>query len=181
MPAVLAISAVAAVGLTAYSAVEQRNASANAAQVDNATAAYNAKYDTAVAQQTDLDTQENIRTERQDDAVYLSRQQASYADAGVLATTGSALDAQITTAGRLEQRIQQEWVNSQQQQQADLAQARIGVLAGQAQASADRASGTIALLNGGANIARMAFSDYQSGVFSFGGGGSGAEPPDAGG
>lgn len=170
MPAAIPIALMAvSAASTVYSAAQQKKAADNAAAVDTATAQYNARYNQAVAKQLDLDTIENIRTQRRDDAVYLSRMHASYADAGVLATTGSALDAQITTAGRMEQRIQQEWVNSQQQQQQLYSKARMGILAGEAQAKADRAQGTIALINGGARLASMAYSGYQSGMFSFGG------------
>lgn len=173
MPVVLAGAAVVAAGAMVYSAVEQKQAADNAGAVDNATAQYNAKYDESLAQQLDLDTQVNIDTERQNDSVYMSRQAASYASAGVLATTGSALDAQITNAGRFEQKIQQQWVNSQQQQESYYAQAKEGVAYGMAEAQADRMQGSIALINGGAKLASMASGDYESGVFSGLGGSSG--------
>lgn len=155
----------ASLGATAYSAYAQNKASGNAAQVDTATANYNAKYDLAVADQLDLDTQQNIRTERQDDSVYLSREAASYASAGVLATTGSPLHAQITNAGRMEQKIQQQYVNSQQKQQSYASAAKVGQLEGSAQADADRQRGTLALVDGGAKIAGSLYGGYQSGVF----------------
>ena len=164
MPAVALLTV--AVAATAYGAYEQKQAADNAAQVDTATAAFNAKYDESLAAQLDLDTQQNIRTERQDDAVYLSRQAASYASAGVLATTGSPLHAQITNAGRFEQKIQQDWINSQQKQQSYYSQAKVGVAYGAAQAESDRMSGSIALINGGAKIAGMLYSADQSGVFN---------------
>ncbi len=157
--------AVASVGFTAYGAVEQKNAADNAAQVDNATAAYNAKYDTSLAEQLDADTIQNLDTERQNDNVYLSREAASYASAGVLATTGSALDAQVTNAGRFEQKIQQAWVNSQQQQASYYSQAKEGVAYGYAQADSDRMTGDIALVDGGAKVASSIFTDYETGVF----------------
>jgi hypothetical protein len=166
MPAVIPILYVAGTALAAYGAVEQKRSSDAAARVDTATANYNARADMAMAQQLDLDTQENVRTERQDNAVYLSRQAASYASAGVLATTGSPLHAQITNAGRMEQQIQQQWVNSQQKQQELASRAKVGILEGAAQASADRASGSIALINGGAHLAGAAFQGYESGIFS---------------
>lgn len=163
MPAALIVTSIAA---TAYGAYEGYQSSKQAAAVDNATASYNAKYDQSMAKQLDLDTQQNIRTERQDDAVYLSREAASYASAGVLGTSGSPLHAQITNAGRMEQHIQQEWVNSQQKQQQYAAAANVGQLEGSARASADRASGSLALINGGAKMAGQIFNGYQSGVFS---------------
>lgn len=165
----LAVSAVA----TGYSAVEQNKAAKNAASVDTATADYNAKYDQSMAEQLDLDTLQNERTERQNDAVYLSREAASYASAGVLSTTGSPLAAQITSAGRFEQQIQQQYVDSQQKQLQYYAAAKVGQLEGSAQASADRMSGTIALINGGASIAGKLYGGYKDGTFNsvFGGGG----------
>ena len=156
--------AVASLGFTAYGAIEQKKAADSAAQVDTATAAYNAKYDDSLAQQLDADTIENIDTERQNDNVYLSREAASYASAGVLSTTGSALDAQITNAGRFEQEIQQKWVNSQQQQESYYSQGKAGVAYGYAQAEADRMSGSIALIDGGAKIAGNLFTDFSTGA-----------------
>ena len=172
----IALLAVAA-GATAYSAIEQKKGADAAAQVDSQTAAYNARYDAAMADQLDLDTQQNIRTERQNDAVYLSKQSVGYASAGVLATSGSALDAQITNAGRMEQQIQQQWVNAQQKEEQYYAAADAGLAAGAAQASADRLSGSIALINGVSQIAGMAASGYQKGMFG-GGGGSDNSPID---
>ena len=159
-------AAVVAVVGTAASAYEQNKASNAAAAVDTATADYNAKYDASMAEQLDLDTIQNIRTQRQNDSVYLSKQAAGYASAGVLSTTGSALHAQITNAGRFEQQIQQAWVNSQQQQQQYYSKAAVGLLEGQAQASADRLTGSIALINGATKIAGMVAGDYESGLFS---------------
>lgn len=161
-------SAVVAAGATVYGAVEQKKAADNAAAVDNATAAYNNKYDEALAAQLDEDTQANIENERENDQAYLSKQAVSYAASGVLATTGSALKSQITNAGRFEQQIQQNWVNSQQQQASYYSQGKAGVVYGAAQASADRLSGDIALIDGGASLAKMTLQDYQSGVFTGG-------------
>ena len=172
MPAVIPLVELGvSVAAAAYSVNAQKHAASNAADVDQATADYNAKYDTAAAQQLDLDTLQNIRTARQEDAVYLSRQASSYAAAGVLATTGSPLHAQITNAGRMEQQIQQQYVNSMQQQQSYYAAAQVGQLEGGASASADRTQGSLALINGGAKIAGQAFGAYNSGQFAglFGG------------
>lgn len=161
MPAVVLGIAAAA---TVYSAVKQNQAAKDAAAVDNATAAYNAKIDRAQEAQLDLDTRQNIKTERQDEAMYLSHEAASYAASGVLATTGSPMHVQVATAGRMEQKIQQQWVDAQQRQQALESAAKAGIALGSAQASADRARGTIALIDGGAKLAGMAFGAYQSGL-----------------
>ncbi len=163
MPVVIAVASLA---ITAYSAIEQHQAARNAAKVDTATASYNAKYDESMAAQLDQDTQHNIDTQRQNDAVYLSRQAASYASAGVLATTGSALDAQITNTGRMEQQIQQQWVDSQQKQASYYSHAKAGMAYGEAQAESDRMTGSIALINGAAKMSSMAYGDYETGMFS---------------
>lgn len=159
-------TATIAAGATVYGAVQSKEGADQAAQVDSATAAYNAKYDDSMAQQLDLDTLENIDTERQENAVYLSRTAVSYAGAGVLATTGSALDAQITDAGRMEQQIQQQYVNSQQKQESYYSQAAVGVAEGSAEASADRLTGSIALINGAGQLASEGLNDYEKGVFN---------------
>lgn len=165
---VAVVGTAASVGATGYSMYAQNKAAKNAAAVDTAAAAYNAKYDEAMARQLDLDTIQNVRTQRKEGEVYLSKQRASYAAAGVLENSGSALASEITNAGRLEQQLQQQWVNSQQKQQAYYSKARVGVLEGEARAEADRAQGTLALINGGASLARQAFGAYESGVFNFG-------------
>jgi len=166
-------TAAVSIGLTTYGIVEQKEAADNAAAVDNATAAYNNKYDQALAEQLDEDTQVNIENERLNDKVYLSKQAVGYAASGVLSTTGSALKAQITNAGRFEQKIQQDWVNSQQQQASYYSQGKAGVVYGAAQAESDRMSGDIALIDGGAKIASMTLQDYNTGVFNFSGGNTG--------
>jgi hypothetical protein len=60
----IAIVAGASLALTAYGALQANKADQTAASVDNATAAFNAKVDTENAQQIDLDTLQNIDTER---------------------------------------------------------------------------------------------------------------------
>lgn len=161
-------AAVSVVG-TAYSSYSQKKAAQKAAQIDNSTAGYNARYDVAQAQQLDYDTLQNIRTQREAGKVFLSRNEAAYAAAGVLTTTGSPLHAQITNVGRLEQQIQQKYLDSQQAQAALYAKAKAGILAGEATASADKSAGDLALVNGGVSIARQLYGGYQSGLFSGGG------------
>lgn len=158
-------AAVLAVGLTGYSMYKQHQAAGAAAQVDQATAAHNAKVDEAMADQLDLDTIENIRTQRREGKAFLSREEASYAAAGVIATSGSPMHAMITSAGRMEKEVQQQYQDSQIQQAKYRADARIGRLSGEARATSDRAAGTIALLNGGASIASQIYGGYKSGAF----------------
>jgi len=161
LPAIFAGASVVATGVSAYG---QYKASRSAAAVDTATANYNANVDRAQAAQIDANTLENIRTQRQESNAYLARQEASYASSGVLATSGSALAAQITDAGRLEQKLQQQYVDSQQRQQQLYAQAAIGVAEGAAQAEADRISGNLALIDGGAQIAGGLSTDISKGI-----------------
>lgn len=169
--AVIATGAsVAATGVSMY---EQNKAAKNAARVDTSAAAYNARYDESMAQQLDMDTLQNVRTARANNATYLSKQATSYAAAGVDATSGSPLAAQIANAGKMEQNVQQQYLNSQQQQQAYYSKAKVGILQGDAQAYADRMSGTLALINGGVKLARTAWGGYESGIFAGGGGGGG--------
>jgi len=175
MPVLIPL-AVASVGLSAYAAVQQKRSADNAAQVDTATANYNARYDEAMAEQLDADTLANIRTARQSNAVYLSHQAASYASAGVLATSGSPLDAQITNAGRMEQQIQQRWVNAQSKEASYRSQAEAGVAYGQAQAQSDRITGSIALINGGSKLLQQGYQDYDTGVFKSPSAGSSSDP-----
>lgn len=153
-------------GATVYGAVQTNKAARQAAQVDTATAQFNAQYDESLAKQLDFDTIQNVRTMRADAASYISRQHASYAAAGVLANAGSPLHAQITNAGRLEQQIQQEYVNSQQKQKSYYEQAKAGVAMGEARAYSDRVSGKLALINGAAKASSSLFGAYNAGVFS---------------
>jgi hypothetical protein len=161
LPAIFAGASAVATGVGAYG---QYKASRSAAAVDIATAEHNAQIDRVQAKQIDLDTLQNIRTQRQENAVYLSDQAASYAAAGVLSTSASPLHAQIVNAGRMEQKIQQEYVNSQQRQQSLYSQATLGIAEGQARAKADRNAGNLALIDGAAKMAGMAFMSFGSGL-----------------
>jgi hypothetical protein len=161
LPAIFAGASAVATGVAAYG---QYKASRSAAAVDEATAQHNAQIDRVQANQLDLDTQQNIRTERQENSVYLSNQAASYAAAGVLSTSASPLHAQIVNAGRMEQKIQQEYVNSQQRQQSLYSQATLSIAEGQARAKADRNAGNLALIDGAAKMAGMAFMAFGGGL-----------------
>jgi len=161
LPAIFAGASAVATGISAYG---QYKSSRSAAAVDIATAEHNAQIDRVQANQIDLDTQQNIRTQRQENAVYLSNQAASYAAAGVLSTSASPLHAQIVNAGRMEQKIQQEYVNAQQKQQSLYSQATIGIAEGQARAKADRNAGNLALIDGAAKMAGMAFMAFGGGL-----------------
>jgi hypothetical protein len=66
----------------------------------------------------------------------------------------------------MEQRIQQQYVDSQQKQQQLYSQAAITRAEGMAQAEADRAAGRQALFDGGAKIAGTLFAAGMGGAFS---------------
>jgi hypothetical protein len=125
----------------------------------------NQAVDEAAAKQLELNQTQNIRNERQDNAVYISKQQAAYASSGVL-SSGSPLDVEATTAGKMEQSIQQQWINTNVDANNMRIQGQYGNMAAQAQASAIQTQSNIAMLKGGAQLASQAYGAYQSGVFS---------------
>lgn len=155
---------IASVGLTAYGAYETSQADKQAASIDTSTASFNNRVDIAQAEQIDQNTIANIDLERQDANTYLSREAAGFAAAGVIATTGSALHSQLTNVARFTQSEQQRYVDAQAQEQNLYLAGKEGVALGAAQASADTASGNLALINGAAKVAGAAYGDYQSGV-----------------
>lgn len=161
------IGGVAAAGVAAkgYGMVQQNKAAKAAAKITQDVASYNAAVDLAEAKQVELDTSENIIRARREARVYGSRQQAAYAAAGVL-NTGSALAVQAETAGRLEQEAQQMKINAGREAARRESAARVGVLYGDAQASAIRTQNKIAMLKGGIDILSTIGGAYNSGMFS---------------
>lgn len=148
----VALVAVTAVALEVTSAVAQKNAADKAASVTRSIAQWNADADASQARQVDINTTQNIDNERTENKAYLSKQRQAYAAAGVQ-SSGSALDVQATTAGRLEQRVQQEYNNSLTKQENLYADAGIGKAEGNAQADAYTTEGDIDILNGAAAVA----------------------------
>lgn len=146
-------------GMQAYG---QQQQAAAARQV----AAYNAGMDEAEAKQVDLDSQENIRQTRKAGQIYLSRQQAAYAAAGVT-NTGSALSVMATTAGRYEQQAQQQFRNASAQQNKYHAQAQMGLYNGKIQSDALKLQSYATILSGVAKAAGSYGSGVDSGAFSF--------------
>ncbi len=149
---------------------KQNAAAKKAGKLALDTATYNANIDIAQAQQMDLDTNANIRSTRAEDKVYVSRQKTAYAAAGVL-SSGSPLSVEATTVGRFEQRVQQEYTNSQQRQQQLYGAAKQGIQYGEAQASAIKTQNDAAMLAGGAKLLSTAAGAYNSGMFASAGGG----------
>ncbi len=170
-----AVEAIAAAGAV-YSAVEANRASRSAAATSIATADYNARVDRADAAQIDLDARANIEAMRKDASVYMSRQAASYAGAGVSADSGSPLAVQAVTAGRFVMRQQQAYLEAEAKQRRYYSAAKAGIAESAAQAEAYRMQGTAALLNGAGRVASMVGGAYQSGMFGGGGTPGGLSP-----
>lgn len=166
MPVVPYLVYAAAAGSAIYSADQQHKAAnANAANA-TAVADYNARVDQSAAEQTDLDARANITSLRRDAAVYMSRQTAAFANAGVRADTGSPLAVRAATAGRLAMREQQVYTDSQAKQQRLAAAGRVGQLEGQAAAEGYHGQATAAVLSGAGRVASLLGGAYQSGMFS---------------
>lgn len=163
---------VAALTAAGFEAVSASKAASSAAAMGD----YNAKVDIANAQQTSLDAAQNVRNQRIEDQSFLSGQRASYAASGVLSGTGSAMAVQATSAGRMEQNIQQYWQNENAKINQDYASAQVGVYQGQEQASTDHLEGASDIFKGigsALSIAGGAMKDAPGGGGGDGGGSSG--------
>lgn len=162
---VVPIMMVASVALQGASMIKQNQASKASAQLAKDTASFNSRVDMAEATQIEMDSDANTRAARRDAAVYTSRQRAAYASSGVL-NSGSALAVEVETAGRLEQRIQQERTNALREATKRESSARVGVMYGDAQASAIRRQNSVDMLRGGVGILSTVAQGYQAGAFS---------------
>jgi hypothetical protein len=161
MPAI----AIVGIALTVASMAQSAEAARDAKQLAKKTGNQNQAVDEAAAKQLELNQTQNIRNERADNAVYISKQQATYASFGVL-SSGSPLDVEATTAGKMEQAIQQRWIDTNVEANNIRQQGQYGNLAAQAQASAIQTQSNINMLKGGAQLASQAYGAYQSGAFS---------------
>lgn len=149
--AATAIAVGAAAGTAAVAiqtSQQERKASNMQADAVQQAAAYNAQVDIAQARQVAMDANANIQRERLDNKAYLSKQTASYAASGILSDTGSPLAVQATTAGRMEQDIQQYWASTQQKEALLYAAAKQGVYEAGQQAEIYHLQGAIAVMNG---------------------------------
>lgn len=192
---VAATATVASIGATAYSTVQQKNAASaaasdasnaanSAAATTQATADYNARVDRANEEQISADSAANIDAMRRDAKVYLSRQTAAYAGAGVSVDSGSPLAVRVSTAGALALREAEVHRETNARLQGIESAAKAGVAEGQSQADAIRIqgqaqsdayhrAGSAALLNGASRMLSQGAGLYQAGAFS-GAGGAGA-------
>lgn len=156
----------------ANKAADQSAAAANSAAAETqAVANYNASVDRAEASQVALDSAENVRAMRKDASVYLSRQRAAYAGAGVRVDTGSPLKVQIATAGALALREQQAHYEANARIARLDSAAGAGILEGSRRAEAIRTEGraredmyhregTAAVLNGASRLIGVGFNQY---------------------
>ena len=137
--------------------------------------------DIANAQQTSLDAAQNVTNQRIEDRAFLSGQRASYSASGVLSGSGSAMAVQATTAGRMEQNIQQYWQNENAKINQEYAAAQVGIYQGQEQASTDHLEGASDIFKGigsalsiaGGAVANAPGGGDGGGGGAGGGGGSG--------
>lgn len=151
--------------LTAASMGQQAQASREAGKLALKVGAQNRAVDDAAAAQLETNTAANLRREKEENAAYISKQQTAYAASGVLANTGSPLDVEATTAGRLEQGIQQKWIDSQVQAGNIRRQGQYGQMYMQGQADSAALQANISTMKGGAQLASQAYGAYESGAF----------------
>ena len=184
--ALVAVSAAATVAQTvvsvnaANSAARDSKSAANQAAADTqAVAGYNARVDRANEEQVALDSKANIDAMRKDASVYLSRQRASFAGAGVMADSGSPLAVQVATAGQLALREQQAHTAANAEMQRIESSAKAGIASGDSQAAAYKIEGdararayhaeaTGAILGGAAKLFGTAAGAYNAGMFGTG-------------
>ena len=166
------VATTASVAATGYSMVKQNQAAKASEALAKGTAGYNSRVDLANASQIEMDATQNEVNARRDAAVYTSRQQAAYASSGVL-SSGSALAVQAETAGRLNQRILQDKLNAGREAEKMRSSAAVGIMYGDAQASAINQQNNVNMFKGGMSILSTVAGAYQSGTFaSMGSGGS---------
>lgn len=158
--------AVASLALQGFGMLQQNSAAQQSEQLARDTAQRNANVDFASADQLRLDADQNIQQARQEAQIYTSRQQTSYAASGVLADSGSPLAVQASTVGKLQQRIQQQFIDAGQKEQQMISAGKAGIAYGDASARATNIQNTAAQLKGGANLLSTAIGDYRSGTFS---------------
>ncbi len=165
MAVVAAIGTVASLALQGYGMYEENKAAKRSAALAQQTAAYNAEVDKNAATQIELNTAANLIEARKAASVYTSRQRAAFATSGVL-NSGSPLAVEVATAGRLEQQAQQMRVDALQEAEQRRTAARLGILYGDAQASAIRTSATARLIRGGVGMLSTIKGAYESGTFA---------------
>lgn len=168
MPVALVVVAAVEVAATVASTVVQKRAADAAANTAKTVASYNAAVDQQEANQTDLDAQAKIQAMRRDAATYMSKQASAFAAGGVVATTGSALAVQATTAGRAAMQQQQVWADANAKEQSLAAAGQAGIAEGAAQADQDHMEGVADVMQGAGKVASEVGSAYSGGAFGGG-------------
>lgn len=164
LPAIYVAAAVVAAGSAVYAGVESRVASNKQADAALQAAQYNSKLDIANAQQLSMNAAANASRQRTNDKEYLNAQRAAFAASGLLSDTGTPLAVQATTAGRMEQDIQQYWTSTQQKESQLYGAAAEGMYQGAETADIYHLQGTAELVSGigkAVGIAGEAYSGYQ--------------------
>lgn len=145
MPYVIPIIMVAA---TAASTAMQVAASAKQAALAQSTAKYNASVDISNAQQLQMNSAANIRSQRAEDQAYRSKIRVAYAASGILSGSGSPMEVLATTAGRHEQDIANYWNSTNQKSDKYYGAAAEGIREGEAQADLYHLQGAAAVVKG---------------------------------
>lgn len=163
-------AAIVSVVATTVSTIQQHNIAGQEAAAASQAAQYNADLDIANAKQDAENAKANISTQRQKDASYLSTQRAALAASGVLSDTGSPMEVQATTAGRMEQNVQQYWTSEQESESTLYEAAQEGVYEGAEAADTYHLEGTAAIFSGIGTIANTTgqFSQTSAGQKVFG-------------
>lgn len=151
----------ASLALTAVGTAQKIKGDRMAADAVRQSSQYNASIDMAQAAQLESDLSFNISQERQQGKQYMATQEAAYASSGVL-LTGSPLAVMVTTAGRLEQRIQNEYIAGMRKADQYRSSAAEGLLEGQDKAMAYNNQAFTDLLIGGATYASQSYKAYDT-------------------
>jgi hypothetical protein len=189
MPLALAAGSLVVAGVSAVQSYNSANRAASDAQsaansaaaTTQATADYNARVDRANEEQLAVDSAANIDAMRKDAKVYLSRQTAAFAGAGVSVDSGSPLAVRVSTAGQLALREAEAHRQANARIEGIESGARAGFAEAQSQADAYRIEGqaqadsyhraaSAALLSGASRMLSAGAGLYQAGAFSGGGG-----------
>jgi hypothetical protein len=143
------VPAVIAGASAIYGAVQNKKAGGAAKGVGN----LNAAYEVAQAEQTALEQSEQIKRTRMSDRLFRGSQRAAIANAGVVGTTGSPLDAQAQAAMLQELHVQDLERSRDAELKASKERAKVIRAGGNAQASAYRGQAFQSLISGAANVA----------------------------
>lgn len=129
---------------SAYSAIQGRKAGKGAEKA----AKINAAYEVAETEQADMEAKAQIARQRWANRMFRGSQRAAIAGAGVVGTTGSALDAQAEAAAMQELQIQDMARTRETSRKAGYARAQVIRAGGTAQRRAYNGQATASLISG---------------------------------